>query len=251
MASTFQTGNATSYTFTSHNIGTAAADRIVVVGVYSAVSALSPGSIGTVTIGGNNASLAVQITCTTPFTGTMTGLFYLLVISGTTATIVVPLNGGTASNCGISVWNVNGAKSTPFHTNSAADESTGVSFVETTLNIPDQGVGIANEYGINNNVAHTATGLTEDVDATGEGTSRYHGMSSQSMSAETARAIRSTGNASTFRTITAMSWEAAGGGIIRPQPTRFFPGRRFLRPEKKKLFVQPKLLLPAGYKRAA
>ena len=250
--STVSTSNASTYTFTNHAISTAAADRYVVVGYASYNNTAGAPSFSSATIGGNAATPHKNQINATDAVYVMAGIFGLAVASGTTATIVVNFS-ETMQNCIVSVWALYGVQTTPFHTNGASDESSGVSFVETTLNIPEQGVGVAIAYVVNNAVVHTASGLTEDADATAESTQRYHSMSAQSLSAETARAIRSTGNASSFRSIAAGSWQAS---TFAPPPfrrrTRFFT-QRFYRSEPKKLELpKPRsLILPNSYKRAA
>jgi hypothetical protein len=204
VSSTVSTSNASAYTFTNHNIGTAAADRYVVVGYASYNNTSGAPSFSSATIGGNAATPHHNQINVTDFVYMATGIFGLLVTSGTQATIVVNFS-ETMQNCVVSVWALYGLDSTtPHHTNGGnADSATSVS---TTLNIPDQGVAVAIAGSVNNNVAHTAAGLTEDADTTIESTQRYHSMSAQSMSAETGRTISSTGNAVTFRSLAAASW---------------------------------------------
>lgn len=104
-ANPVSTANASSYTFSSASIGTAATGRLVVVGV-GGVQGGSGFTISSVTIGGNAATAL-----TTLVEGTGGGncayacLYGLTVDSGTSADVVVNWSAGLAS-CGIGVWAV-------------------------------------------------------------------------------------------------------------------------------------------------
>jgi hypothetical protein len=96
--------NTFTYTFAGTAIGTASADRLVVV--TAAINQLASGSyfINAISIGGTAATIAVRSA-----SSTNCAIAYLLVPSGTTADIVVSLaGGGTPGRCQISVFNVTG-----------------------------------------------------------------------------------------------------------------------------------------------
>lgn len=250
VTSTAQTGNAATYTFSAHNIGTAAADRRVLVGLTSFNNSGAARTLDSTTIGGNTATIhRTDFNPASLFSQDVTGFFSLLVTSGATADIVLNFS-GTMQQCTVSVWALNGVQDNPFH--SHGDGTSGVTSISASLNIPEQGVAAAVAHCANNNVAHTATGLTEDADATAEGTQRYHAMSAQSLSAETGRTITSTGTAGTFRGITAISFSPAAANPIFRRRTRFFTPS-FYRPEKKKFLLErPRsLIVPNSYKKAA
>jgi hypothetical protein len=103
---TVDAADASVYTFTNHAIGTATADRIVVVSIHKEGG--TPNSTS-VTIGGN---VAPQYAMGQGGT-VLASLHGLVVAAGTTATIAVTL-GAVASRCCIGVWAVYGANSTVF-----------------------------------------------------------------------------------------------------------------------------------------
>lgn len=249
--STAQTGNATTYTFSTHSISTAAADRYVAVAFTSFNNSGAARTLDSASIAGVSATIhRTDPNSVSLFSGTWSGIFGAAVPTGTTGDIILTFNAGM-QQCTVSVYALYGAKHTPFHTN--GNSGSGLSAISTTLNIAEGGIGIASAHCANNAVAHTATGLTEDTDATVESTQRYHVMSAQSLSVETGRTITSTGTANTFRSITAGSWEPATYALPPfRRRTRFFT-QRFYRPEPKKLELpKPRsLILPNSYKRAA
>lgn len=86
----------TTYTFNTQDIGTAAADRKVIVGVCGGnsnrtVSSVTVGGVGLVLVGRRTASTSAEL-----WIGT--------VPTGTTATVVVTWSSGQANFCGIAIW---------------------------------------------------------------------------------------------------------------------------------------------------
>lgn len=104
--------NASSYTFTSKNIGAAGSGRLIAVGVAVNVSSIgTPRNITGVTADG------VAMTAGPSITGGSSGQgsaawFYLTIASGTTATFVVTTNSGV-TNCTIEVYRLFPVSSTP------------------------------------------------------------------------------------------------------------------------------------------
>lgn len=96
--------NLTTYTFAATSIGTAAADRVVIVAAGGASG--SARTISSVTIGGNTATVAVT-QASTSGVGVRCGLYYLAVAAGTTADIVVTFSGSMAS-CRIATFAMTG-----------------------------------------------------------------------------------------------------------------------------------------------
>ena len=117
VATARSSSNTFTYTFTGASIGTAAADRLVVVCASINVTGSGSYFINTISIGGVTATMAVRSAA-----NTNCAIAYLLVSSGTTADIVVSLGGtGTPGRCQIDVFNVNGwASQTPASTGSTA-----------------------------------------------------------------------------------------------------------------------------------
>lgn len=127
------TSSATTYTFNSCDIGTAASNRVVVVTVHASGNLFSSGSITSVTIAGTAATQAVQ----SPFNNNFTrsAVFYLPVATGTTATIVVNLTGGqTAARCVISTYSLYGLSFKEDVATDAAPNASGNNTVQSITN---------------------------------------------------------------------------------------------------------------------
>lgn len=151
------TGSATTYTFSSQALGTAASDRKIVVGAF-AVNAVK--AVSSMTIGGVSASLVVAKTNSG---GEQIELWQAAVPTGTTGDVVVTWAGGQLG-CGIGVFRIVGAESAAHDTGGSAAAGAG----SDTLDIPANGVAVGvagtNPNGI---PTWTWTGLTEDYDAGG------------------------------------------------------------------------------------
>jgi hypothetical protein len=120
------TSNTPPWTFTSVDIGAAAANRVVVVGtvVYDA----GQNQVTSVTIGGNAATKAIDTSTAAAIgTGRVAGIYYLVVAAGTTATIVVSASNTPAISAAIAVWALYPASSTP--TDAVADQGSTVANV--------------------------------------------------------------------------------------------------------------------------
>lgn len=179
--------NATSHTFTSESIGTAAADRHVIVGIISENN-LGARTISSVTVGGVSATPIVFQEHSTGSFWTQAAIYIVPYPTGTTATIVV--NWSASNNmCGIGVWNA-----TQLQSPAAANTNSNTSDpLVATLTIPPGGFGI----GVGASFAgaaptHTWTNLTERYDQliegavqhTGADASSVHGSSSLSITCD-------------------------------------------------------------------
>lgn len=135
-----QTTSATSYTFSSVNIGTASASRIVCIGVAYQESGTS--LVSSLTIGGTSATQVSGAAATDFTNGSSTDIWCLGVSSGTTANVVVNLTGSGATRMLIASYSIAGtgaAVSTGANTdNTAAGTST-----TTSATIPTGGGAIA------------------------------------------------------------------------------------------------------------
>lgn len=148
-----QSGVNTTHTFTNRAIGaapTGSDTRLVVV----CVGANTTGSISSVTIGGNAATLVAgtidhngQVEC---------GIYALSVASGTTATIVVSTSTATV---GIAVFRVINAQLTPYATTSDTADP-----ISMSLNTVSGGYAIACAVNRNRG-SNTWTNITETSDA--------------------------------------------------------------------------------------
>lgn len=95
------TSNSSSYTFSAQTIGTASADRRVIVGVHMEGAR----SITSATIGGVSATIVIQ-----GGGSGKSGILIAAVPTGTTADVVITLPGSNSS-CAIGVWSVTGMTS--------------------------------------------------------------------------------------------------------------------------------------------
>lgn len=158
-AQAVDTSNASTYTFTSQSIGTAAVGRYVVVGV-------ALGFTGSPTISGVTiAGVAATAIGTAAVTGnTLVQLWGAQVDTGTSGSIVVTTSGGSPLDCGIGVWSIYDLLSqTPTDTGtSTASPST------DTLTTVEGGVALAITLNAGTLATYTWTGLTENFDATVE-----------------------------------------------------------------------------------
>ena len=154
--------NRTVYTSSSHAIGTASADRIVVVSISTDM--ITSTTLDSVSIGGSAATKiaeAVKDGKNTP------SMWYRLVTTGTTADIVATFSAGQ-TNCAITTWSVTGAGSAIVLTASDTD-------TPATGNQPTTTVAIAAGGGAISEVMHdgasTATwaGVDEDHDTNPSG----------------------------------------------------------------------------------
>lgn len=153
--------DASSYTATAQAIGTAAADRVVLVGVVSRQSGSVP-SISSVTIGGNAAASIVSTTHATDFS--ISAIYGLLVTSGTTANIVVTF-GAAQQRCAIVVFEMNGTGGSATAFATATDNAAPSS---TTLSIPSGGAAMGVSFARATAAVGSATwtGMTEAVEDT-------------------------------------------------------------------------------------
>ena len=111
--------NQNDYTFSAVNIGTAAADRLVVV----AATVIDPPGTQSCTIGGNPATLVVEDTAQS---GVSVAIYSLVVTTGTTADITIDHPGGqSASSAAISVYSLYPASTTPVDSVNNSGDSVG------------------------------------------------------------------------------------------------------------------------------
>ncbi len=149
-------------TFTGASIGTASADRLVIVavGFHKGSGTWSANPITSVTIGGVTAT---QVGSQVLYSGTATGVvcfFALAVPSGTTATIVVNMAAVTLAG-GIVIWNATGLSSQTV-SNTQNDNATPLT---QSLVIPATGFGVGFAAG-ESTTSWSWTNMTERSDAT-------------------------------------------------------------------------------------
>lgn len=187
---TTDTSDASSYTFTNHAIGDAHPDRVVLV--VARLFDTTTYTLGTVTIGGNSAtSLVDALHNVTDSRFSRVAVHALLVPTGTTATIVVPLAAGAADRCTISVHTLRGTGGLFAAFDTLTDTATGT--LSGTLDIPANGAALAGASFTDTTAFSsgvTWTGLTETADVFPENTNNlFSTAASGNMALETGRTI--------------------------------------------------------------
>lgn len=152
--------NLFTYTFSGAAIGTASADRLVVVCAMINATSTTTYSISSITIGGVSAPIVVSSSL-----GRNSAIAYLLVPTGTTANIVVNLSGsGTPGRCAVGVFNVKGyTNATPEFVGSAYSD-TSVADLTIPANVSSGAAIIACCY-VGNNGTSGATWSSPLVEA--------------------------------------------------------------------------------------
>lgn len=152
------------YTFPAVDIGPAAAGRLVVV-------AVGRGSSGrpllSATIGGISATINVDSSSQGG-----AGIISAVVPTGTTATVVINLSGGTSNRCIIGVWALTNLNSSaPAATPVSVSGTTGSQSI-TIVSCLANGISIITGYQ-NNSTSMTPTNFIEDYDVLS--TTRFQG----------------------------------------------------------------------------
>lgn len=153
------TTDLTTYTLAATAIGTAAADRFVVVGIGGEGSAIQ---VSGVTIAGNAAALLVRSDAGTA----VAALYGLIVAAGTTADIEVTFS-GASQRCLVGVWTITGLQSTtPVDTAQVTDDSGNP--MSVNVDIAEDGVviGIGVDRDILTDMSFSAGPATDDFDVT-------------------------------------------------------------------------------------
>lgn len=171
-AAAVSTSNVTdsTYTFSSHSIGTAASDRYVIVAVACRGSFASA-TIASVTVAGTSCTQAVASTSTA---GTaQIWITNAAITSGTTGDVVVTTGGGAqVNNCGIGTYAATGlASATASATNTTTSDNTARSLAVTAGGIA-VGLMRSNEAATGSAVAWT--NITERYDAIVESGQSIH-----------------------------------------------------------------------------
>jgi hypothetical protein len=179
-------------TYTAEPIGTAASDRLVVVGI-----SLRGGTASSATIGGSAAGLVAS----SAVSQQSAAIAYLVVTSGTTATIVVNCSASCLGLIGVWAVYLGAASSTP--SSSATNTNAGSSVSLTTVTIPTKGAGLFAFSSINDENT-TWTNATEDYD-TQLNTGTRHGSGAHTTTAGTPT-VTAAGTASVATAIAGAAW---------------------------------------------
>lgn len=176
--SAVQAADATTYNFTSQAIGTAAADRYVIVTITGCIKSGSPG-VSAVTVGGISATIVAQVD--SGFTAAAIAI--AAVPTGTTATVVVTFN-GTQYRAGIGVYSVTGLNSS---TATGTDtDTTSSPSLSASSSSDGFAIAVSSAYEAATTNMHTWTSITEDYDELVEsGTNTQSGASEEGLSSGT------------------------------------------------------------------
>jgi hypothetical protein len=155
IAATADTTDQTTYTFAGASIGSAAADRIVVVGIAAREGGGTNRTLSSVSIAGVSATIVAD----SGNVPTHAAFAVALVPTGATGDIVVTFSAGM-SRCVISVWSTAGMDSSAV----SSDTADTTDPLEASVNIPAGGVAFGTAYD-NGATTVTWTNLTEDYDA--------------------------------------------------------------------------------------
>lgn len=145
--------NASAYTFATQNVGAVANDRVIIVGVTSAM--ISGGVPTSVVVGGVSATLLKSVA------GSASSLWAVPLPAGTTANVVVTLP-SAAVRCAVTLWRVTGM--TGLSAYGSASDITGGGAMK--LPVPSGGyvIGVAYNFG-SAAQTFTWTGITKQFDA--------------------------------------------------------------------------------------
>jgi hypothetical protein len=177
------TSNLDEYTFSSQALGTASADRHIIVGITGRANSGGAFALSSVTVAGNAASVVVEHQYTNDIIGTV-ALAIVAVPSGTTGDVVVTWDRAIL-DCGIGVWATTGLQSiTPTDTDF---DSPGTS-LSGNLNIDAGGVAVGVTLGFSA-PAVSWTNLTEDFETQIDSGEDITGASDAFVTEQTALAI--------------------------------------------------------------
>lgn len=197
---------ASSYTFTSANIGTATPDRVVVVGV-SGLSSIDDRTLSSVTIGGNAASLDANAASHIGGGSSVVAcVASLLVTSGTSADIVVAFS-NTMLGCCCHVYTLTDYQSaTPSDTEAAVSNASAAS-VSGTINVTGPGALLMCGSTSASVTGLTLGGTTEDAEtnSTAPGSRLASGMS-EGLGTESSRSLTVTPTSNNNLALAAAVW---------------------------------------------
>lgn len=183
-----QDSAATTYTFTSKDIGTAATGRRIIVGVIG--SGAASRTISSVTVGGNAATAINFVEGSGTGAFLQSAIYIIQVDAGTTATVVVTFSAGN-NRCSVGIW-------AAYDLQSSTATATGTSVANpqtASLNISAGGIAIGVANGFDNNAltGYSWTNLTENFDGLFASNQIAHsGASAAFVTAQTSLALTAT-----------------------------------------------------------
>jgi hypothetical protein len=186
-----QAAGSSPFTFSSIAIGTAAANRYVIVGIGATAT---PTAVLSVTVGGIAATQVVSQVAG----NSIAAIWIALVPTGTTATIVITFTGST-QKCSIGVWSATGISPTALST--ASSTANPASLALTTIN---GGFAIAHME-VDSTGTYTWTNATQRYAANIDSFSSYSGADALTSTSSLTITATPTGG-STARPSVAASW---------------------------------------------
>lgn len=183
-----------STTYNNVSIGTAAANRRIVVAVSTArIDSTTPAAHASVTVAGVSCTKLSDAAASSVSAGHRTTIWITnsAIASGTTAQIVVSV--GSASYVGIGVWALYDlASTTPYNTKTA----TGTGALSVSIDVPDNGVVIsAATLNAPTSATITWAGATESYDGD-NALQKFGGAAIAGLSAQTGRTVSATQSSS-------------------------------------------------------
>jgi len=150
--------NATTYTFSSADLGTADADRYIYVAVEGARATAGSRTVSTMTINGVSASFVVRQQSVNL---NAHEFWYAAVPTGSTGDIVVTFN-SSMHNAAIGVWSVTGSHSVIY---SNGDNTVSGSAISTTFAGSENSVTLLSSYDAGSNISASWSPATEKYDS--------------------------------------------------------------------------------------
>lgn len=175
-------GATSSRTYTAMDLGTAASDRRIIVGVGSrAASAIT---VTSVTVQGISATQIVAVANG----NTNADIWLASVPTGTTGDVVITFSASSARQ-GCAVWSMTGASSGTAHDTGSSTAANPTD----TINCPANGAIVGFVFNGTNSGTSTWTGITEDIDLDiGPGSSLTTGASLEFATTQTGLAVTCT-----------------------------------------------------------
>lgn len=200
--------SSTPFSFSSVNLGAAASNRIIIVGVY-AFRDLGPGAISGVTVNGVSATQVV--TRNSSMTGALSLTMWAVnLTTGTSATVVV--SHGSATTCGIGVYRMQSKSgvltpSATFSTgyNATTGGTNNPSTISETINT-SLSSAVVGFFGGINNTSPTWAGLTGDFSRDARSNEWFSGASKYPANVSGSLSVSATTTANTTSNIILACW---------------------------------------------
>ena len=152
----FLSSGTADHTFSNASLGSASADRYILIGITSEQGSASPVTINSVSVAGNSATQKAQ----SATSGLRVEFWLVAVASGTTGDVVVNVTASATHTLGIGVWRLTNLLSTDV-SDSGSDHNSGTRSVAITA---AEGAVVIAANACNSDTRQTFTGVTEEFD---------------------------------------------------------------------------------------